>query len=77
LIVGIANIDTDQISSKGSLLLARIANLAGAALGNPNLREQEISSIEKHDREVAVPARDPEYTASNGLEQVWIEKTHS
>ena len=76
LIVGLANADIDQIPSKGSVLLTRVASLAGAALRNPNLREQEISSIEKRDREAALPARQPEYTASNGVEQIWIEKSH-
>lgn len=77
LIVGVANADTDQVTSKGSLLLTRLAILAGAALQNPNLREHEISSIEKRDEEIALPSRDPEYTASNPVEQVWIEKMHS
>jgi hypothetical protein len=77
LIVGVANADTDQVTSKNPILLTRVANLAGAALQNPNLREQEISSIEKRDEEIALPIRDPEYTASNGIEQVWIEKAHS
>jgi hypothetical protein len=70
LIVGVANADTDQVTSKSSVLLTRVANLAGAALQNPNLREHEISSIKKRDEEIALPSRDPEYTASNGLEQV-------
>jgi hypothetical protein len=77
LIVGVANPDRDQVRLKASLLLTRVANLAGAALHNPNLCEHDISSIEKRDEEIALPSRDPEYTASNGVEQVWIEKTHS
>ena len=77
LIVGVANVDTDHATLKDPLLLTRVANLAGAALHNPNLREQEISSIDKRDEEIALPRRDPEYTATNGVEQVWIEKTHS
>jgi hypothetical protein len=35
LIVGVANADTDQVTSKSSVLLTRVANLAGAALQNP------------------------------------------
>ena len=77
LIVGVANAGTDQTTSKALLLLTRVANLAGAALHNPNLREHEISSIEKRAEEIALPSRDPEYTSTNGVEQVWIEKTHS
>ena len=76
LVVGVANVGIHQIPAKGSLLLARVANLASAALHNPNLGEHHIASIEKHDRETALPRRNPEYTALNGVEQVWIEKTH-
>jgi hypothetical protein len=77
LIVGVANAGADRTTSKSSLLLTRLASLAGAALHNPNLREHEISSIEKRAVEIALPSRDPEYTSTNGVEQVWIEKTHS
>jgi hypothetical protein len=77
LIVGVANVGTDQTTSKALLLLTRVANLAGAALHNPNLREHEISSIEKRPEEIALPSQHPDYTATNGVEQVWIEKTHS